>query len=646
MPGSISARRIPALGLGVAAWLGLSAFPACLLAAGAAAEAASVVRQAIAVACAHPEADAQALVRRLGAVRVLKEDALGAGGAFGWERRFALEGGAALSITRIAPGGRTRELRAVHEAPAASGTRPELLALAGPDCAIRYGRRLEYGSDGRARALGFLHADLSPSGAGELLDAPVPPAPDPGGVAVAHIDSGVNYLLPAIAARLARDADGAALGYDWWDMDPRPFDQNPARSPFFPQRHGTRTASLLLEEAPVARLIPYRYPRGEMSRMASLVEAAAKAGARIATVAMGSNDPAEWQAYREALRRHPEMLFIVSAGNDGRDLDRDPVYPAALELSNQLTVSSAEEGGRLAHGSNWGRRAVDLLVPAERRLVTGFDGRRVFASGSSYAAARVGALAACLLAAHPQWTAKELREAILARAQPPGPEGWSAHGFLPDPVARERGACAAAQTAVSELGSESLSGAALAAAPAAKPAATRALDLSVVVLASAGWEPTGVRAMLRDAAVIFAQCGISLAKAAVHYLSVPERLQYFTVETAEALVRARGYPKPAAYLVADTRRPVAFDAEAFAPANAAAHPLLTDTVWIVRGTRSPGIALAHELVHVLTDSGEHSALAGNLMRDETDPANTHLTAAQCRQLVERGSARGLLAAPK
>jgi hypothetical protein len=34
------------------------------------------------------------------------------------------------------------------------------------------------------------------------------------------------------------------------------------------------------------------------------------------------------------------------------------------------------------------------------------------------------------------------------------------------------------------------------------------------------------------------------------------------------------------------------------------------------------------------------------MREETDPANTHLTAAQCRQLVERGSARGLLAAPK
>ena len=83
------------------------------------------------------------------------------------------------------------------------------------------------------------------------------------------MDSGVNYLLPAIASRLARDADGAALGYDWWDMDPRPLDQDPSRSAFFPRRHGTRTASLLLEEAPLARLIPYRYPRADMSRMAA-----------------------------------------------------------------------------------------------------------------------------------------------------------------------------------------------------------------------------------------------------------------------------------------------------------------------------------------------------------------------------------------
>ncbi len=582
------------------------------LAAAAASDPASLLRQAIAAACVNPQAESEPL---------------------GIQRQ-PLPGGAALELTRIAPGGRLRELRAAYEAPAGSGTRPEILAIAGPDCAIRYGRSLEYAADGRVRAIGFLRADLSPSGAGELLDAPVPAAPDPGGVAVAHVDSGVNYLLPAIASRLARDADGAALGYDWWDMDARPFDQNPARSPFFPQRHGTATASLLLEEAPFARLVPYRYPRPDMSRMAALVDAAAKAGARIVVLAMGSNERAQWEAYAQAARRHPEMLFVVSAGNDGRDLDREPVYPAALGLANQLSVTSAEDDGSLARGSSWGRRSVDLLVPAERILVTAFDGRRVFASGASYAAARVAALAACLLAAQPQWQAQELRAAILARARPARAEGWSAHGFLPDPVAAERGACAAAQTEVTERGSDVFS-------PSGQPGGA-ALELSVINVMGSGWEPPAVRAMLRGAAAILGQCGIALRKASVHEVSGPERLRYFTAETAQALVAARPYARPAAYLVADTRRPDPFDAEAFAPANSAATPSLVDTIWIVRGTPYPGIALAHELVHLLTNEGEHSELARNLMREETAAENTRLAPEQCRRILQSGRARGLL----
>ena len=92
---------------------------------------------------------------------------------------------------------------------------------------------------------------------------------------------------------------------------------------------------------------------------------------------------------------------------------------------------------------------------------------------------------------------------------------------------------------------------------------------------------------------------------------------------------ARAYAKPAVYLVADTRRPVPFD-EAFAPANSAAQPLLSDTVWIMRATH-PALALAHELVHVLTDSGEHASQTGNLMREQTAPENTKLVPDQCRQ---------------
>ena len=54
-------------------------------------------------------------------------------------------------------------------------------------------------------------------------------------------------------------------------------------------------------------------------------------------------------------------------------------------------------------------------------------------------------------------------------------------------------------------------------------------------------------------------------------------------------------------------------------------------------------ALAHELAHVLMDSGEHTDEPGNLMRDETTPANTLLSVAQCARLRKNGVANGLLA---
>ena len=114
-------------------------------------------------------------------------------------------------------------------------------------------------------AVEMLGPDLAPTGARELLNPAAPTGVDPVGVTVALVDSGVNYLLPTIAAGLARHGDGTLLGYDYWDMDDRPFDANPARSPFFPQRHGTRVASVILAEAPAVRLIPYRYPRPDLS---------------------------------------------------------------------------------------------------------------------------------------------------------------------------------------------------------------------------------------------------------------------------------------------------------------------------------------------------------------------------------------------
>jgi subtilisin family serine protease len=200
-------------------------------------------------------------------------------------------------------------------------------------------------------------------------------------------------------------------------------------------------ASIVLSEAPVARLLPYRYPRPDMSRLADLVEHAASHGARIVNLSLTSFRREEWAAFEQAAARHPEILFMVAAGNDDRDIDLRPVYPAALALDNLITVTAARADGHLAGGVNWGVRTVDLMVEAEAMLALGFDGRRAPVSGSSYATARLTALAACLLAARPDASVATLRARIFSLAKAPAAVGYVAQGFIGHAAAGNRGAC-------------------------------------------------------------------------------------------------------------------------------------------------------------------------------------------------------------
>ena len=360
-------------------------------------------------------------------------------------------------------------------------------------------------------AIERLDAALRDVEVSEPLDPPVPPGEDYRGVTVALVDSGVNYLLPAVLERLARGRNGQALGFDFWDLDPRPFDSNPARSPFFPQRHGTQTASVLLEEAPVARLVPYRYPRSDMLRMVDLVEHAATTGAVVVNIAMGSRRRETWRAFEQAASEQPDMLFVVSAGNDGLDLDEVPIYPAALRLDNLIAVTSSGDDGALAPRSNWGRETVHLAVPAEERVGFDFHGRVKLVSGSSYAAARVSALAACLLAEHPSWRAPELKAALFGRARSP-PASSSAYvsqgvilgltGSAPDTCPAEVAAVTVSSVSRWELPIPDHS---VVSTP------TYGFRPTLVLVSGSGWDLRKVRSAATEAAAILAQCGLNMS---------------------------------------------------------------------------------------------------------------------------------------
>ncbi len=599
----------------------------------------------------HADAEELALA---GATRLEKSPLVVRGRDIGWRRRFAIEGGSGqLLLESIEPGGMLRRVRGEYRAPVADtskGLQARLMIVADGQCRVQTVRRLIYDADGEAEFLEQLSTALDEVLTREPLNPPVPALEESeesaeDAPAVAMVDAGVNYLLPLIGNRLARDSDGEILGYDYWDLDQRPFDANPVRSAFFPQRHGTQTASLMLLEAPGAHLVPYRYPRPDMTRMADLIDDAAAKGVVILNMSLGGNRADEWRTFAEAAAAHAGMLFVVSAGNNGRDIDSQPVYPASLDLDNMLVVSSADADGRPAEGSNWGRQAVDLLVPAEEMLVTDFYGLPKIVSGSSYAAARVSALAACLLLENPEWRAAELKAAIVALAEAPSGEkaAYSTHGYLADPGARQRGACAAMPRQVVESSRliwtrEDLAGQ----AEEQRSRFTHALRPTMVIMDGAGWQLDAVREATANAARILAQCAIDIPEVTVRQVEGPERAKIFRNDWSTELVSALAPDRPAVFFVKDTLQDIAFDAEAIGRSNSRKRRQLADTVWITAAAEDIDISLAHELYHAVADSGQHDPDPMNLMHERSNASNTTLRASQCLRLIRVGEALGNL----
>lgn len=168
------------------------------------------------------------------------------------------------------------------------------------------------------------------------------------------------------------------------------------------------------------------------------------------------------------------------------------------------------------------------------------------------------------------------------------------------------------------------------------------LHLAVVMIDGSGWTRERASGILREAGTILAQCGVALEHAEIAVVAVPPNLMDFSTPAARELARSHPVARPAVYLVRDTRAHPAFDAEAIGRGNSRTRPEISDTVWMTAAARDPGIVLAHELAHVLMDSGEHSGEEGNLMRDETSPRNKSLSAVQCTRLRDTGTANGLL----
>lgn len=380
-------------------------------------------------ACEKPYVEASRLRAAIPDARMIAHDVNNLGGQPGRTvTRFLQPDGSRIELSMLFPAGRLRRLSV-----AAFDPSPEISLGGDENCNVREIRERLYDAGGKPDLIRVLGANGTDVIEEIPLNPPVPVGKDPGGVTVGVIDSGINYTVPPFDKHVARHPDGKIVGKDYWDDDDRPYDVDTGRSPFFPLHHGSSVASVVIAEAPMARIIPVRYPRPDMSKMSDAIAWLASQKVFIVNLAMGSNSKNEWEAFATAAIRHPQILFLVSAGNNGRDIDKTPVFPAALPLSNTIVITSSEPDGRLARGSNWGVEHVDIMVPGERIEVVDHRGAPGKASGSSFAVPRVTALAVRMLAKNPDWKGPELREAILRRARDLRGPRQTKFGWIPDP---------------------------------------------------------------------------------------------------------------------------------------------------------------------------------------------------------------------
>lgn len=248
-------------------------------------------------------------------------------------------------------------------------------------------------------------------------------------ITIAVLDSGVDLTHPDLVAHLRRD------GFDFIDNDDDPSDEH---------GHGTHVTGIIAAQlnnnegiaglTPNIQILPVRVMDaegfGSDQAIAQGIDFALARGARVMNLSLGAtlilakreSSPQVSRALRRAL--DAGVIVVAAAGNDFVPL------PNALVADNDdvIVVAASNQKDTKATFTNTGPW-IDVVAPGERILSTmptypvfltsdrllpeeRFRPYYDYMSGTSQAAPHVAALAAMLLAVHPDWGVAEVTAAI------------------------------------------------------------------------------------------------------------------------------------------------------------------------------------------------------------------------------------------
>lgn len=131
---------------------------------------------------------------------------------------------------------------------------------------------------------------------------------------------------------------------------------------------------------------------------------------------------------KEAIERQrdEDILFIAAAGNEGRDIDSNPFYPASYDVDNIISVAAHNESGKRAGFSNYGTQNTDLFAPGDNILSTypSINGCQcpencchIAVGGTSMATPHVSGVAALLKSYRPSLNYQQIKFLILDKVE-------------------------------------------------------------------------------------------------------------------------------------------------------------------------------------------------------------------------------------
>lgn len=251
-------------------------------------------------------------------------------------------------------------------------------------------------------------------------------------IKVAVVDAFVDTTHPQIQPRVAIntneipnnniDDDGNGVVDDYYGAS---FVSVPGNNPIS-SGHGTHVAGIIAADsrygavegvAPLAQIIPAQFIAndggGSLGDAVLAMQYSASRGAKIINASWGGAPCVASLRNTFTELQNKGILVVVAAGNDGRDVDVYPEFPASFNLSNQITVAASSVSDFMTSWSNSGFATVHVAAPGEHILSTVPGNSTAYMDGTSMAAPFVSGAAALLWSARPQATATQIKTALL-----------------------------------------------------------------------------------------------------------------------------------------------------------------------------------------------------------------------------------------